>query len=312
MEGNGVINVLKPAGMTSHDCVYFVRKITGIKRVGHTGTLDPMAAGVLPVCIGKATRIMDYLDADKKSYRCEMILGLTTETWDIWGTVTEDKRTGIKMPEPHLVRDAFSSFKGMTYQIPPGYSSIRVDGKRLYEYARQGIKIDVEKRPIIIYSLDLLDYNVSTGRITFDLVCSKGTYVRSICHEVGKILGCGGAMSFLLRTGSGAFNLEDGAILEDLSKSYKEHLLPIDYPLQGLGKLSIERQRAAWFCNGGYLRPGEVELLKYPDIKDMNRHIKLRDGLENSYCVYSDDRFLGVTIYKEKEKIYKADKVMGE
>lgn len=310
-EESGVVNFLKPAGMTSHDCVYLLRKITGIKRIGHTGTLDPMAAGVLPLCVGKATRIMDYLDLDHKTYRCEMILGLTTDTWDIWGNVTRDKRGQFVMPDIDTVNKTINLFCGEIWQLPPAYSSIRVDGKRLYEYAREGQEIKVSKRPVIIHQIQLLSYDQDKGRIVFDLVSSKGTYVRSICHEIGEILGCGGSMSFLLRMASGEFSINNSVPAKDLDKNWREYLLPTDYPLKKLGKIMIEDHRVPWFSNGGYLRKSEGTIVTMPDIKESNNHIKVREGLGLSYRVYSKTgSFLGVAVYDQDKKIYTADKVM--
>ncbi len=310
MIGDGIINLLKPAGMTSHDCVYFLRKISGIKRVGHTGTLDPMAAGVLPLCIGNATRIMDYLDMDHKTYRCEMVLGVSTDTWDIWGQVLNDRRGSFAAPDREAVEQAFRPFIGEIFQAPPSYSAVRIAGKHLYEYAREGKQVEAAKRPVIVHDLEVKDYDRSSGRITFDLRCSKGTYVRSICSEAGDSLGCGGAMSFLLRMSSGAFRLEDAVSLEALREGWQEHLLPVDYPLTGLGKLSIPENRAAWFGNGGYLRVGEVEVLRRPLADGASNHIRVREGLDRAYCVYAENRFLGVALYDENEKIYTADKVL--
>lgn len=296
--------------MTSHDCVYFLRKTSGIKRIGHTGTLDPMAAGVLPLCVGNATRIMDYLDMDHKVYRCEMILGITTDTWDIWGQVTEDRRGQFPKPDLKTIEQAFRPFIGEIFQTPPSYSSVRIAGKHLYEYAREGKEIKVAERPVIIHRLQLKDYDSSTGRITFDLQCSKGTYVRSICHEVGNILGCGGAMSFLLRMGSGDFLLEDAVSTEQLEAGWQDYLLPMDYPLSRFGKLDVRDDRAAWFSNGGYIRSGEAEILQHPRKDDISTHIRTRKGLDRIYRVYAKNRFLGLALYDEDKKLYTADKVL--
>lgn len=310
MEQHGIINLLKPAGMTSHDCVYFLRKTSGIKRIGHTGTLDPMAAGVLPLCVGNATRIMDYLDLDHKVYRCEMILGITTDTWDIWGEVTEDRRGQFLKPDLKTIEQVFRPFIGEIFQTPPSYSSVRIAGKHLYEYAREGKEIKVAERPVIIHRLQLKEYDSSTGRITFDLECSKGTYVRSICHEVGNILGCGGAMSFLLRMGSGDFLLEDVVSPEQLEAGWQDYLLPMDYPLSRFGKLDVSDDRAAWFGNGGYIRTGEAEILQHPRQDDLSTHIRTRKGLDRIYRVYAKNRFLGLALYDENKKLYTADKVL--
>ncbi|MGI6733203.1 MAG: tRNA pseudouridine(55) synthase TruB [Anaerovoracaceae bacterium] len=307
---NGIINFLKPAGMTSHDCVYFLRKITGIKRIGHTGTLDPMAAGVLPLCIGNATRIMDYLDLDHKVYRCQMILGIVTDTWDIWGNVLEDKREKFEKPDIVTIEKVFQSFTGEIFQTPPSYSSVRIGGKHLYEYAREGKRMEAAKRPAIIHELRIIAYDRAAGRITFDIRCSKGTYVRSVCHEAGNLLGTGGAMSFLLRTASGEFQLEESAPPERLKEDWQNYLLPMDYPLTRFGKINIREDRAAWFGNGGYLRAAEAEVLRLPMVENLTQHIRIREGMDRAYCVYSGKRFLGVALYDTKKRIYTADKVL--
>ncbi len=310
MAEHGIINFLKPAGMTSHDCVYYLRKRTGIKRIGHTGTLDPMAAGVLPLCVGNATRIMDYLDLDHKTYRCEMILGVTTDTWDIWGQVLKDCRGRFQLPSWDAVKQVFGAFQGEILQQPPSYSSVRIAGKHLYEYAREGKEVETAKRPVIIHRLEVIEYDKTNGRISFDLECSKGTYVRTVCSEAGEALGCGGTMSFLLRTASGDFRLEDAVPPEHLWESWQDYLLPVDYPLNRFGKLLIPENRAAWFANGGYIRAGEGRVLQHPRKDVASGHIKVRDGLDRAYRVYGGDDFLGVALYQEDTKLYTADKVL--
>lgn len=309
MEYEGIINLLKPAGMTSHDGVYFLRKLSGIKRIGHTGTLDPMAVGVLPLCIGNATRIMDYLDMDDKEYRCEMILGVETDTQDIWGTILKDCRDSVNVIEEEVLRKAFAPYSGEIFQLPPGFSAVRIHGKHLYEYARKGQEVIVDPRPVIIRSLNLVEFDQNSARVTFDVKCSKGTYIRSICHDIGKTLGCGGAMSFLARRASGTFRVENSVTLEELKRGWKTFLLPVDYPLGHFGKLTIPANRVDWFSNGGYLRLDEVEVSRQPSIKEISKHIKTREGLERAFNVYCGERFLGVVLYNEDRKQFIADKV---
>lgn len=152
---NGIINLLKPAGMTSHDGVRLLRRLTGIKRIGHTGTLDPMAVGVLPICIGSAARITEYLDLDYKKYRCEMQLGLETDTQDIWGAILRDNR-GNFIFDGEKIKEVLSSFQGMISQYPPGYSAVRVNGKRLYEYARKGEEVEIKPRQVNIKNITVI------------------------------------------------------------------------------------------------------------------------------------------------------------
>lgn len=310
METAGIINLLKPAGMTSHDAVAFLRRLTGIKRIGHTGTLDPMAVGVLPICIGTATRIMDYLDLDEKTYRCEMQLGLVTDTQDIWGTVLEDRRNDIESVTKQDILDAFCPLVGEIHQTPPQYSAVRIKGKHLYEYARQGQEVEVEKRPVIIYQLELLDFQRETGRVLFDVTCSKGTYVRSICHEVGQKIGCGAAMSFLLRTATGAFSIHEAVTLESLATDWQTALLPTDFPLTHLGRLELPSNRIKWFSSGGELREDEVVVTRTNTVEAKTNHIRVRGGLDQAYAIYGDQRFLGVVQYRPQEHRYLADKVL--
>lgn len=307
----GSVNLLKPAGMTSHDGVYALRKLSGIKRIGHTGTLDPMATGVLPLLVGNATRLMEYLDIDDKEYRCEMILGIETDTQDIWGNLLKDKRDLIKHIDKDDILNAFEPYIGEIFQTPPLVSAVRIKGKRLYEYARKGEQVEVKPRPITIHRLNVLTIDMDKGRITFEVKCSKGTYIRSICHEVGMSLGCGGAMSFLIRKMSGVFKLENSVTLEELQKDWESKLLPLDYPLQKLGGLSIQPNRVDWFSNGGYLRPNEVEIIRQPSFKDNSKHITKKEGLDRTFNVYCKDRFLGVMLYDYDKELFVADKVFS-
>ena len=195
---SGILNINKPAGMTSHDVIYRVRRATGIKRVGHTGTLDPQATGVLPVCIGSAARITEYLDMDFKTYRCTMVLGKITDTQDIWGEVLEERSTeGIT---EEAIREAFSGFSGFIDQTPPMYSAVRINGRRLYEYARDGQEVKVKSRRIYIKELEIESIDMDSKEVVFSVECSKGTYIRTICQDVGETLGCGATMTALTRT----------------------------------------------------------------------------------------------------------------
>lgn len=220
---NGILNVLKPPGMTSHDVVSFVRKVCGIKKVGHTGTLDPGAAGVLPVCIGKSTKIVDYIMNDRKTYICELTLGNVTDTYDKYGDFKYDE----SMPIDSLTEEDFikllQCFKGEISQKPPGFSAIKINGKRAYELARQGIEVDIPQRKVTIYDIALLKFNVPN--IMLKITCSKGTYIRSICKDIGSMLGCGAYMSFLIRSETGCFNLKNCYTFDEINKNNIEELL---------------------------------------------------------------------------------------
>ena len=209
LEMNGVVVIDKTPGMTSHDVVLDVRRVSGVKKAGHTGTLDPLATGVLPVCIGEATKLVPFLVSATKDYRVSMLLGVRTDTLDIEGAVLEEKK-------PHVtdqsIEDALRGFLGRIEQIPPRYSAIKVRGKALYKWARQGIVVDPPPRMVEIYRLTVEE--VSLPYVTFSMSCSGGTYVRTLCADAGNLLGCGACVAGLRRTRSGIF-FEAAAIVMD-------------------------------------------------------------------------------------------------
>jgi len=209
LEMNGVVVIDKTPGMTSHDVVLDVRKVSGVKKAGHTGTLDPLATGVLPVCIGEATKLVPFLVSATKDYRVSMLLGVRTDTLDIEGAVLEEKKPQVT---DQRVEDALRGFLGRIEQIPPRYSAIKVRGKALYKWARQGIVVDPPPRMVEIYHLTVEE--VSLPYVTFSMSCSGGTYVRSLCADAGDLLGCGACVAGLRRTRSGIF-FEAAAIVMD-------------------------------------------------------------------------------------------------
>ncbi len=247
---NGIINFYKPQHVTSHDCVSIIRRLTGIKRVGHTGTLDPMATGVLPICVGTATRIIDYLDEDEKIYRCTMQLGIETDTQDIWGKTIRE--TPVENLSPERIAEAVFSFQGEVKQIPPKYSALKVDGKRLYQYARAGQDVVIKPRQIHISKMAL--NQIQDTEVTFTVTCSKGTYVRTLCQDIGAKLGCGGTMSGLVRLATGMFRIEDAMKPEDLkdmsAAEIMKVLLPVDAPLSRFGLVQLDETAARDFTNG--------------------------------------------------------------
>jgi tRNA pseudouridine55 synthase len=207
---NGVVIVDKPAGITSHDVVDRVRKLLGEKKAGHTGTLDPMATGVLPVCIGEATKLASFLTGDDKVYEVTMRLGVRTDTQDMTGQVLAEQEPRVTEAD---VREALEAFSGKTItQVPPQYSAVKVRGKALYKWARKGIRVEPPARQVEIRAIRVL--GVEMPRVRFDVTCSKGTYVRTLCADVGERLGCGAALETLRRTASGAFRLQDAVPLE--------------------------------------------------------------------------------------------------
>ena len=219
---DGVINILKPPGMTSSDAVVFLRRNLGIKKIGHTGTLDPEAAGVLPVCLGKATKISDYIMHQDKVYRCGMKLGIRTDTSDLTGKVVS--RTE-ELPGANRITEALMAFRGESEQIPPMYSAIKIGGKKLYQLARKGVEIEVAPRKIHIHEIRLLSYH-PPDTVLFEVKCSKGTYIRALCRDIGDDLGCGAAMSFLIRTRTGMFSVQESSSLDEILQAREQGTLP--------------------------------------------------------------------------------------
>lgn len=206
----GFLNIYKPTGMTSHDVVAVLRKVSKIKQIGHTGTLDPFAQGILPVAIGKATRLIEFLDDDKE-YLAEISFGKSTDTYDCEGAAISECNSEITAPQ---LNEALEKFKGEILQLPPIYSAIKVKGKKLYEYARKGEEVKIEPRKVFIEKIELKKFDESEQRVEVLIKCSKGTYIRSIAHDLGQNLGCGAHLSKLIRTRAGAFNIKSSIPLD--------------------------------------------------------------------------------------------------
>lgn len=226
---NGIINVYKEAGFTSHDVVAKLRGMFGQKKIGHTGTLDPDAEGVLPVCFGKATKVCGLLTDKDKAYRCVMRLGIQTDTQDMSGKVLSETVPAVSEAQ---IRQAVLGFVGEYQQIPPMYSAVKVDGKRLYELARAGKEVTRPPRTVRILEIRILE--IAPPRVNMEVVCSKGTYIRTLCHDIGNVLGCGACMEHLVRTRSGNFEIADSRTLGELERLIKEGrsreaLLPVDH-----------------------------------------------------------------------------------
>lgn len=222
----GILVIDKAAGMTSHDVVGRVRRIFSERRVGHGGTLDPMATGVLPLFVGRATRAVEFAAGADKEYVATMRVGLTTDTQDLTGTVLSQTPAHVTQAQ---VEALLPRFTGTLQQVPPMYSAIKQGGKKLYELARQGITVERKPRQIEIYSLTLLSAQEEVGEFTLKVFCSKGTYVRTLVHDLGEALGCGAALSALRRTRAGWFTLEESVTLEELQAEGRDFpLLPVD------------------------------------------------------------------------------------
>lgn len=303
---NGILNINKPEGWTSQDVVAKLRGRLHIRRVGHTGTLDPMATGVLPVCFGKATRIIEYYDDDFKTYEAEMKLGMVTDTLDITGTVLETKPVDVSEED---VIQAIDSFRGCITQIPPRYSALKVNGKPLYKYAREGVEVEIKSRKIYVEDIQPVEVNLRENRILFRVTCSKGTYIRTICDDIGKKMGCGGTMTSLQRTQSGCFRVEDARTLPEILEMTDEELercvIPMDETLVHLGRIELKSMESVpFYYNGREIDTGYVNVLASPAVPEaMQKESRLGD----KYRVYDQEgKFLGIsslrenTLYPEK------------
>ena len=261
---NGILVLNKPAEYTSFDCVAVLRKLTGEKRIGHTGTLDPQATGVLPVCIGKATRLLEFMDSAPKTYVCGCTLGLETDTQDIWGAVIRDRRAETGSLTRENVEEALRSLEGEIEQKPPVFSAVKVNGKKLYQYAREGKEVEIPVRRVTVHSIRLLDWNGPQEPFTFETVCSRGTYIRAICHDLGQILGCGACMSSLVRTATCGYAVGNAVSLDDIRQMTKEEiealLDPPETAVSHLPRLELNDDQARLFVNGNPLWSDNLEL----------------------------------------------------
>ena len=303
---NGILNINKPEGWTSQDVVAKLRGRLHIRRVGHTGTLDPMATGVLPVCFGKATRIIEYYDDDFKTYEAEMKLGMMTDTLDITGTVLETKPVDVSEED---VIQTIDSFRGWITQIPPKYSALKVNGKPLYKYAREGVEVEIKSRKIYVEDIQPVEVNLGENRILFRVTCSKGTYIRTICDDIGKKLGCGGTMTALQRTQSGCFRVEDARTLPEILEMTDEELercvIPMDETLVHLGRIELKSMESVpFYYNGREIDTGYVNVLASPAVPEARQE---ESRLGDKYRVYDPEgKFLGIsslrenTLYPEK------------
>ena len=239
---NGIINVYKEKGFTSHDVVAKLRGIFKQKKIGHTGTLDPDAEGVLPVCLGNATKLCDLITAKEKTYKAVMLLGVSTDTEDTSGQVLEKKDTSAITKE--AVAEAVRSFIGDYNQVPPMYSAIKINGKKMYELAREGKVIERPARPVYIYDIDI--EQIELPRVTMTIHCSKGTYIRSLCRDIGDKLGCGACMEELLRSRSGAFGLDTALRLSEIEElvsdgTIDDKILKVDTVFKDLPSFTVEK-----------------------------------------------------------------------
>ena len=298
---NKIVSIIKPTGMTSHDVVSIVRRTLNIKKVGHTGTLDPDASGVLPICIGKSTKVSELILTKDKSYICELTLGINTDTYDSSGEILE-RVDNFEVSEEEI-KKAFDTQRGEIDQYPPMYSALKVNGKRMYELARQGRfdEINLKSRPVNIKELEIL--GIDNNKIRFYVKCTKGTYIRSICYDVGRILGCGGHMSFLLRTSSGKFDLENSITLDQLQEfkennTLENYLYDIDFVLSDLNHVVLKDNALKYYINGGIIEDNRFIEKSYQSEDELVR-------------VYSQEGFIGTGQLRKKDGVVsiKSDKL---
>ena len=291
---NGIIVIDKENGYTSFDVVAKMRRICGEKKIGHTGTLDPMATGVLPILIGNATKAQSLLPESDKEYEATFSFGITTDTLDITGKVLSQTESNVKSEDLEAV---LPQFRGDIMQLPPMYSAVSKDGVRLYELARKGLVTEREARPITVYKLDLLNFDEQLQSAQILVKCSKGTYIRSICDDIGQVLGCGAVMTSLRRVTACGYTLDDAITLDkakDLSEKVmlEEYLRPTESVFACYPSVKVTEAQAVRFKNGGGL------MLSRTDVDDNS---------ENGayYRVYnSSDVFLGLGyVNKEKEEL---------
>ena len=286
---NGIIIVNKSKGYTSHDIVAKVKKITG-EKVGHTGTLDPLATGVLPILIGKGTLCSKYLMNHDKTYKVLLKLGVKKSTGDEEGEIIQEETVAEEILDERNVKTVLNSFLGEQMQIPPIYSAIKVKGKKLYEYARKGQKVEIEPRKITIYDIKLLKINKVSSEVQFEVSCSKGTYIRSLCEDIAKKMGTVGYMKELQRTRVGIFTIEQSVWAEDLTKeTIEKYMITIEKLFKDLENIELNEKKLQLFLNG----------------------VKLSFDLEEGiYKIYSNQQFIGIGVLKNN--LLKRDIIMNE
>ena len=263
---NGILNIYKEKGYTSHDVVARLRRIVGQKKIGHTGTLDPDAEGVLPVCLGKATKVCDLLPDRDKTYETVLLLGKTTDTQDISGTVLEERETDGITPE--MTEKCIQGFAGAYDQIPPMYSALKVNGRKLYELAREGRTVERKSRRVTIHRIQILDMKLP--RVKMEVDCSKGTYIRTLCQDIGDRLGTGGCMEQLVRTRSGRFGIASARRLDEVQElaaagKLGDILIPLDSVFEDLSEAVVSSREAQRAFNGNAVSEKGVRMQKKPE-----------------------------------------------
>lgn len=291
---DGIINVHKEKGYTSHDVVAKLRGILHQKKIGHTGTLDPDATGVLPVCLGKATKVCDLLVNKSKTYTACVRLGIVTDTQDLTGKVLE--RSPVDVTREQLDQAA-CGFVGEIWQLPPMYSAVKVNGKRLYELARQGLEVERKKRQITVHSCDITGFFPEKDEFTMEVCCSKGTYIRTLCHDIGQALSCGAAMAELVRTKVDFFTLEDSLTLGEIEERVREGnageiILPIEAIFHNYPEVTVSGKAIRYLQNGNVIKRDCC--MDLPDVAEGDR-VRMYD---------EDHRFYAIYRYEEKSRTF--------
>lgn len=286
---DGILNIYKEKGYTSHDVVAKLRGILKQKKIGHTGTLDPQAEGVLPVCLGKATKLCDLLTEKEKGYIARMKLGVVTDTQDMTGKILRESPAET---DEKRIRDVIQGFLGEQMQIPPMYSALKIQGKKLYELAREGKVVERPPRPVVFHQIEILEIKIPYIRLK--VVCSKGTYIRTLCHDIGEKLGCGGCMESLLRIQSGAFTLEGALRLEQVeelaaNRKVEEHLTAIEEVFSECACLTALPQSDRLLYNGNPLNSSDTDG-------------KREEGWMRTYD--SGGKFIGIYQWRPEKKRY--------
>ncbi|WP_275583239.1 MULTISPECIES: tRNA pseudouridine(55) synthase TruB [unclassified Mammaliicoccus] len=300
---DGILAIHKEVGMTSHDVVFKLRKILKTKKVGHTGTLDPEVSGVLPICVGKATRVSDYVMESGKSYRAEVTIGVSTTTEDQTGEIVEQKRVDQNLWDKDEMIATLKQLEGDIEQIPPMYSAVKVNGKKLYEYARQNIEVERPVRRVHINSIDLISdiiYENDTCKFEIEVECGKGTYIRTLATQIGALLNYPAHMSHLIRLKSGGFTLNQAIKLDDLREIVEQDklqdvILPLEYGLNGLTKITVyDKNIVTRIQNGQKIEKSLI---------DESKH----DG---EFVVWYEDKAIAIMdTYDKNETLYKPKKV---
>lgn len=282
---DGIINIYKEKGFTSHDVVAKLRGILKTKKIGHTGTLDPDAEGVLPVCVGKATKLCELLLEKSKIYQATFVLGLTTDTQDITGKVIKEANVNVTRED---IEKAVMSFVGGYDQIPPMYSALKVNGKKLYELAREGKEVERKPRRVILDNIDIINISEDMKHITIKVACSKGTYIRTLCHDIGEKLGCGACMESLLRVKVDMYELKDSLRLSEIEELVKEdklidRIVTVENILQGYPKVNVKEEADKLLYNGNKLKCRNV----IPN--NAKASVRVYDSKDNFVALYEYD-----------------------